>query len=61
MNEKGKRLVKVSTENKKAHQTGLQCCQLLSMVFNYQSSISGIQLVYNDMVGKSQIIQQHEL
>ena len=41
---------------KKAHQTGSQCCQLLSIVLNYQSSSSGIHLGYV-MVGKSQISQ----
>ena len=52
MNEKEKRLVKSAL--KKAYHTGSQCCQLLSMVLNHQSSSSGIQLGYV-MVGKSQI------
>ena len=54
MNEKEKRLVKMSTE--KAYQTGSQCCQSLSIVLNYQTNSSGIQFFY-DMVGKSQVFQ----
>ena len=38
------------------YQTDSQHCQSLGMVLNYQSSSSGIQLVY-DIVGKSQIFQ----
>ena len=43
MNEKEKRLVTITLKN--AYHTGSQCCQSLSMVLNYQSSSSGIQLV----------------
>ena len=51
-----KKIDKWKSALKKAHQTGSQSCQLLSMVLNYQSSSSGIQLGYV-MVGKLQIFQ----